>query len=245
MKKETMKIALASAKFINGNIAYNMAQLERYMHRAKQQGAELVCFAEAFLQGFDAYCWQYETDVALAVSVTDETFRRILALTETIGIDLLFGFLERAGEVLYSSCALVSAGKIVHCYRRISKGWKEYTKTDAHYQEGTSVEKFRYRDRDCLIALCGDLWDAPQRFSLGQEILFWPVYLNYSLEEWEQTALAEYTAQAARVGGTVLMVNAITETPDEPAFGGAYCFQNAAVPAQLPVGKEGLLVVEL
>lgn len=240
-----MKIALASAKCINGDIPYNMAQLERYLHRARQQGAELVCFAEAFLQGFDAYCWRYETDCALAVSVTDETFHRILALTERIGIDLLFGFLEREGKNLYSSCALVGSGEIIHCYRRISRGWKEYTKTDAHYREGTSVEKFRYRDRDCLIALCGDVWDAPQRFSLGQEILFWPVYLNYSVEEWEQTTLAEYTEQAARVGGSVLMVNAITEAPDEPAFGGAYWFQNGVVQAQLPMGQEGLLVLEL
>ena len=55
-----MKIALASAKFINNDIAYNLHQMERYARRAKDSGADLICFGETFLQGFDSLCWNYE-----------------------------------------------------------------------------------------------------------------------------------------------------------------------------------------
>ncbi len=240
-----MKIALASAKFINRDIEFNLDQMKRYMLQAKEQGAQLICFAEAFLQGFDAYCWNYETDREMAVSVADEIFSNICSLTKEIGIDLMFGFLECEGDSLYSSCALVSDGELIHLYRRISKGWKEYTKTDAHYKEGASADVFQYDGRKCLIALCGDLWDEPDRFRQGQEILFWPVYVNFTIEEWNSEFLKEYIEQAALAGSAVLMINAITEAPDDEAFGGCYLFENGAACAVLPMGEEGILLVEV
>ena len=240
-----MKIALASARFINRDIEFNLGQMERYMRRAKEQGAELVCFAEAFLQGFDAFDWEYEKDKEMAISVEGTLFRQICDLTKTIEIDLLFGFLECKGDNLYSSCALLSDGELVHLYRRISIGWKEYTKTDTHYKEGASADVFEYRGRKCLIALCGDLWDSPEQFSKGQDILFWPVYVNFGIEEWEGQFLAEYVEQAALADSAVLMVNAITEKPDDEAFGGCYYFKSSAVRASLPMGGEGILLVEV
>lgn len=38
-----MKIALASAKFINNDIAYNLHQMERYARCAKDSGSDLIC----------------------------------------------------------------------------------------------------------------------------------------------------------------------------------------------------------
>lgn len=240
-----MKIALASAKCVNRDIDFNFAQIENYMRLAKEQGADLVCFAEAFLQGFDAFDWKYEIDRNMAISLESDLFRRVCTLTEDIGIDLMLGFLECEGENLYSSCALIGDGKLIHLYRRISKGWKEYTKTDAHYKEGASADVFQYRGKNCLIALCGDLWDDPKQFKKGQEILFWPVYVNFTTEEWEREFLAEYIEQAALAGSAVLMVNAITEAPDDAAFGGCYHFENGIARAALPMGEKGILVVDV
>ena len=167
-----MKIALASARFINNNVHFNLEQIRRYAREAKGAGADLLCFGEAFLQGFDALNWDYVHDREIAVATDSGVFGELRALTEEVGIDLLFGFIERAGEVLYSSCALLEGGKMLHLYRRISKGWKEYEKTGEWYQEGGAPEVFSYRGKQCLITLCGDLWDAPERFRQGQDLLF-------------------------------------------------------------------------
>lgn len=43
-----IKMALAAAQHINRNIPYNLAQLGRFMRRAWQAGAQLVCFGETF-----------------------------------------------------------------------------------------------------------------------------------------------------------------------------------------------------
>lgn len=235
-----MKIALASARFVNRDLNHNLAQMERFMRYARSQGAELVCFGEAFLQGFDAFVWDYSADRPLAVSVGGEVFHQLRRLTLEIGIDLLFGFLESDGERLYSSCALISKGEVHHRYRRITRGWKEFTKTNEHYCEGSTVIPFSYHGLSCVIALCGDLWEEPQRFALGQDVLFWPVYIDYSPEEWQREAREEYALQAASVCSQTLLINSI-----DTAHGGCVFFQHGQVAAELPMGKENLLIVDL
>lgn len=245
-----MKIALASARVRNNDIAFSLAQLRTYMAQAKAQNADLVCFGEAFLQGFDAFSWEYEKDRAIALSVEDELFQQLIRESAEREIDLLFGFLERDGETLYSSCALIGGRRIIHLYRRVSVGWKEYTRTDDRYREGDTVQTFDYRGKKCLIALCGDLWDvtAP-RFGLGQELTFWPLYISYSCEEWygQENERRQYAKKAAEFGGDVLMINSVDDPlpQDSPALGGCYWFSQGQVMAEHPLGSEGMLVVEI
>ena len=245
-----MKVALISAKVRNGDMAFNLAQMRTWMREAKEQGAELVCFGEAFLQGFDAFSWTYEKDRLIACSVQEEVFEALKAETANAGIDVLFGFLERDGETLYSSCALLGQGQLIRLYRRVSVGWKEYTRTDDHYREGESVEAFQYRGRMCVTALCGDLWDvSAPRFQLGQEITFWPLYIDFSREEWygEENERRQYAEKAAEFGGHVLMINSVDDPlPQESAaLGGCYHFCEGVIKAEWPLGQEGMLVTDI
>lgn len=245
-----MKIALSGARVRRNDTVFNLAQMRKYMAQAKAQGAELACFGEAFLQGFDAFSWAYEKDREIAVSVQDPLFLELLAETKEQGVDLLFGFLERDGEALYSSCALMGNGQLIHLYRRVSVGWKEYTITDDHYRKGDRVDVFDYRGKKCLIALCGDLWDvtAP-RFAQGADLLFWPLYINYGKEEWYGTdnERQAYAAQALKACRDVLMINCVDDeaVDDSPALGGCYRFTDGQVAAEQPLGAEGMLVVEV
>ena len=235
-----MKIALASARIVDRKINDNLLQMERWMKEAKANGADLVCFGEAFLQGFNALSWQYEEDRKIALAASSQEFAQIKALTQTIGIDVLFGYNELEEDTIYSSCAVVANGEIIHNYRRISRGWKEYSKTDEHYQEGSCVEVFDYRGRKCVIALCGDLWDYPERFALGQDLLFWPVYVCWTKEEWENGGKLEYAEQAKLCCENTLYINSLC---DGDAFGGAAHFSGGSIQRELPILNEGLLYV--
>lgn len=245
-----MKIALAGARVRNSDIAFNFAQMIDCMEKAREQGAELVCFGEAFLQGFDAFSWQYEKDREIALSVQDDMFLQLLETSERMAIDVLFGFLEREDETLYSSCALIGGGRIHHLYRRVSVGWKEYTMTDHHYCEGSSAKVFDYRGRKCLVALCGDLWDTTALlFKQGQEITFWPLYISFSREEWygEENERQQYADKAGEIGGHVLLINSVDDQLDGeyPALGGCCHYQNGEIKAEWPLGDEGMLLLEL
>ncbi len=126
-----MKIGLAAYAFENGDIAFNLHQIEKAM-AAVSGKADLLCFGETFLQGFDALAWQYERDKDVAVSQDSPVMEQLKALTVQYGVDLLFGYVERDGERIYSSCAVIERGALLHNYRRISRGWKEYDITDGH-----------------------------------------------------------------------------------------------------------------
>ncbi len=236
-----MRIGLVSCRCENRNTAFNMRQIELAMKRSAGQ-ADLLCFGEAFLQGFDALCWDYEADKTVALELASAEFTQLQSWTVQYGISLITGYIERDREKLYSSCAVISDGRIIHNYRRISKEWKEFTKTDGHYCEGADTRPFRLLGRQMTIALCGDLWEFPDRFKTGH-LLIWPVYVNYTVEEWNAGVLDEYAAQAALAASDALMINPIDGDPVN--HGGSFHFRGGHAVAGIPFDREGILYVEI
>lgn len=236
-----MRIGLASYRCENRNIAFNMKQIELAMKRTERK-VDLLCFGEAFLQGFDALCWDYDSDKTIALELSSETISQLRNWTVQYGITLIVGYIEKDEEELYSSCVVISRGEIVHNYRRISKGWKDFSKTDSHYCEGNKTECFQLQKKTVTLALCGDLWEFPERFKTSQ-LLIWPVYVNYSIEEWNNGILDEYAMQAALVANDVLMINPIDNKPLN--HGGAFHFHNGHIIEKIPFDQEGILVVDI
>lgn len=236
-----MKIGLATVEFRNNDINYNLNQILHMMSQAKQAGCQLVCFGETFLQGFDAFNWDYAHDSLVALNRQSDAFQLISKLSYELGIDVALGYLEREDETLYCSYAVMEYGQVIYNYRRISRGWKEFRLTDEHYQEGDQVIAFEYRNRRMVIAICGDLWDFPEKFQLDQAITLWPNYIDYTAEEWRNQKTA-YAAQTAGLPGDVLLIN--SHTPGG-AIGGAFHFRDGQVVAELPPGQPGLLEVSL
>ena len=69
-----------------------------------------------------------------------------------------FGFIEKSGDVFYSSQITIdSAGKVIDVYRRVSPGCKE-SYANEQYCEGTVFHTFMFNGLKIAIGLCGDLW---------------------------------------------------------------------------------------
>jgi len=236
-----MRVALASCFFRNGEIAFNLAQAERFAREAAASGAALVVFGETFLQGFDSLSWDWETDRAVALSQDDPPLRALARLSAETGTDICVGYVERDGESLYSSAALYSGGRLLRNYRRVSPGWREVSRTDGHYREGDDTGASLWRGRLVKLALCGDMWTCPERFA-GCEVLLWPVYVSFTEEEWacEETL---YALRAASAAPDALLVNPLSR--DSVSLGGACHFRAGRVHESLPRGREGLLIVEI
>lgn len=234
-----MNIGLAAYEFRNNDIVFNISQVEKAMS-AVRGSVDLLCFGESFLQGFDSLAWDYEKDKDIAVASNSEEMEQLCGLTLKYGVDLLIGYMEKSDEKIYSSCALIESGKLVHNYRRISKGWKEHI-ADGHYCEGDEVGEINYHGNIFGIALCGDLWDFPEKFKTSG-ILIWPIYVNFEQKDWEQYE-AEYAQQALLSADKTLLVNSVSHAPE--AIGGAFCFEEGRITDRLPYGIEGILTVEV
>ena len=238
-----MKIGLASYKFIDNDIDFNILQIKKALESAKGK-ADIVCFGESFLQGFDSLSWSFESDKNIAISQDSTTMQEICALTVQFGVDLLIGYIERDGEELFSSCAVIEKGKIIHNYRRVSKGWKQYDITDFHYQEGNEIKPFSYHGKDFLLAICGDLWDYPERFKTNC-IVLWSVFCDFEEEHYEDFE-KEYAEQAAKVADDVLMINSLSDGYEVNSVrGGTFHFCCGKIKAQTANAKEDMLFVEL
>ncbi len=234
-----MKFGLVSYECRNKDIPFNLSQMERAMQQM-QGKVDMLCFGEAYLQGLDSLTWDYTVDKNMAMERDSEPIQQICRWTEQYGMALLTGYIERDGEKLYSSCIVIENGQILHNYRRISRGWKVYWKTDEHYQEGSTVEPFNFHGIQITLALCGDLWDYPERFRTDH-LLLWPVSVNFSPEDWEREELDAYARQAALVAEHVLMINPID---DAPTHGGSAYFSGGKVISHLPYDLEDILIVD-
>lgn len=235
-------IALASAETLDGQTARNMSVMLDAMAEAAAHGVDMICFGESFLQGFNALTWRWEQDRMMAESVDGPVVGRLAEASAAMDIALAFGLIERDGEALYSTYLVLEGGRLLCRYRRMSRGWKEFTRTDGHYREGQEAASFLWHDRRLAVALCGDVWDVPDRFRLGEDVLLWPVYCSYTPEEWTGGTTEEYAAQCADLAPTTLMVNSLC--PGDSA-GGCFRFSAGRIAERLAPGEAGLLYCTL
>ena len=243
-----MIIALAAVGFKNGDTAYNKEKILETMGEYSGK-ADLVLFGETFLQGFDSLSWNYEEDLRTAVSADDPVIGEIREAAERNRIAVSFGYVEKEGDVLYSSQMTIGAdGEIVNNFRRVSIGWKE-PEADSHYQEGKEFPLFEYLGRKFTVGLCGDLWyeeNIQKLKEIPADIVLWPVYTDYPYEEWNKTIKLEYAEQVSALGKPVLYVNSVCLEREgyEIARGGAALFENGEIKCETPSGKESVLLVE-
>ena len=249
--RTAMRIALASTLVKNGDTMFNIQTMTAQLEALSGQ-ADLVLFGESVLQGFDSLCWDYETDRCVAMTVSDATICQLRACAKQNKIAVSFGFLERDGEVIYSSQLFIGAdGEIVNVFRRVSIGWKAFRRTDTHYREGRRFERFCYHGKCFATALCGDLWAdgrPEEMYAIGADIVLWPVWCDYPPDDWNSRVKYEYARQAARCGTSVLFVNpfsADADTAPDAATGGSAYFQGGQIRMESPAGNPGILVVEL
>ena len=236
-----MKIGLVQYKFINNDIEFNLSQIERALKETAGR-ADLLCFGEAFLQGFDSLSWNHEKDKSIAVTRDSSEMQTICDWSKAYRVAIAVGYIERDDDSIYSSYAFIEDGKVSHNYRRMSIGWKESGKTDDHYKEGETVETFSFMNHNFEIALCGDLWDVTWDKFITNRIVLWPVYVNFSLDEWPQEEI-EYAQQAEKISERVLMVNSLSDDP--VSHGGTFVFKEGIILSKLQYDVEDILIVGL
>jgi N-carbamoylputrescine amidase len=234
-----MRLGLSAYKFINNDMQFNINQIEKAIKQS--ENIDMLCFGETFLQGFDAFNWNYEHDKDIAINKDSNIMKKLEQLSLDNNVDLAFGYLEKEDDILYSSYAIIINGKLTYNYRRISLGWKEVSLTDYHYKEGNEVVNFNYKGHNIVLALCGDLWEYPEKFK-SNDLLLWPVYVNFSLDEWKEYE-QEYADQALIACNNTLMINSLSD--DSRSYGGAFYFKDGKVHNKTTYDKEDILIIEI
>jgi N-carbamoylputrescine amidase len=240
-----MKIGLVAAQCMDNAVRNNINSIEYYAKSMK--GCDWICFGESFLQGFEGLTWDYAEDLKHAVGVDSSVINDIRQCAKENNIAISFGFIEESEGDLYSSYMTIDRiGDIADLFRRMSTGWKEPV-ASARYKEGEAFHTFELNGLTFATAICGDLWDD-KRLSEMEKItadaVLWPLYVDFSIERWQDLEKQEYAERVKRIASPVLLINSHT-LGDNRANGGCCVFCDGKITAELCMGAPGTLAFEL
>lgn len=109
-----MKLAVLQMQAVPGDTAANLARIERAMHEAGKQGADLLVTPELAVTGYGA------GDVIreLAEKPDGEIATRLHGVSLETGVAVIAGFAERHGDTVYNSAMLVDRRGVLEVYRK-------------------------------------------------------------------------------------------------------------------------------
>ena len=166
-----MIIALASPK-VATSLDDGLARVERLVSEAANQGAQIVCFPEAYLPGlrgqdFDVLSWDRDTEQRTTDAVRDIARRSRTAII--LGMELV----TDAGRQI-AACVIGAGGDVVGYQVKTQLDHSE----DRFYVPGDSRRLFEIDGVTFGIAICHEGWRYPETVrwaaARGAKIVFHP-----------------------------------------------------------------------
>jgi len=240
---------------VTADAAQNLDTIERMAAGAVAAGARLLVLPEAVVTGLinndDA-----AHDLLLALPIPGPATDRLGAFCARHGCWLAFGLLERVHARIYDSAVLLQAdGAVGLVYRRIQPQWHGPQADPAVYCQGTDLPVAQTPFGRAAFLLCGDLFDDDlvARFrDLDVDWLLFAFARDFAdgradQARWDAEEMPEYARRVEMAGAPALMVNYLAGAglEDDHCFGGAFAISaEGQVVARLPLGEEGVLLVE-
>lgn len=146
-----MRIAALQLNAVAGDAATNLHRIEQAADDAARSGAALLVAPELAVTGYgtgDAFAM-------LAEPADGPTARRLAALSQRLGIAIIAGFAERAGDTVYNSAVFVDAKRRPIVYRK-SHLYGPYERQ--HFRPGPpSATVFELGGLKCGMLICYDV----------------------------------------------------------------------------------------
>lgn len=112
-----MKVAAVQMDVKILDRAYNLERILERLDEATLAGAELIVFPECALSG---YCFTSAEEAApVAEEVPGPSTEKILKAVRVLGCTVIVGLLERAGDKIFNSAAVITPDGILGTYRKM------------------------------------------------------------------------------------------------------------------------------
>jgi predicted amidohydrolase len=245
-----MNLGLGVIKSVEFDIRNNMKNIQEAVRSAKENNIEFICFGETVLNGFDGLTWDIEEDLLKnAISQDSSVMNELRALAKENQIAIGLGYYEKYNNCIYDSYIILDeCGEKIINYRRVSETWKEPKAYGGNYREGENFLSFTYKDKTFALTICGDLWFDNYLKEIKKikcDYLLWPLYIDYSLNEWESTAKQEYIDKVIRAEKNTFIINSWNEIVSQANGGAFYIKLDGKIEKKFPMLEEGILKIEL
>ncbi len=253
-----LRIALAQANPVVGDITGNAGLVVEWMGRAAAQGAQVIAFPEMALTGYPV------EDLALRQSFVAASQRAVHDLAARIADHgygdrlVVVGYLDGdADQIVHgrprglpeNAAALLHDGRIVATYAKHHLPNYGVFDEFRYFVPGSTLPVVRYGGVDVAVAICEDLWQdggpVASVASVGAGLL---VVINASpYERAKDESRLELVQRRAREAGCPLAYVNMVGAQDELVFDGDSMVVdgNGTLVARAAQFDEALLVVDL
>ena len=165
------------------DVQENISHADRLVREAAEKGANIILLPELFERQY--FCQERDYDYYSFAKATEENdaVKHFTEVAKELKVVLPISFYEKAGNVLYNSCAVIDAdGKLLGVYR------KTHIPDDHYYQEkfyftpgDTGFKTWKTAYGTIGVGICWDQWfpETARCLALnGAEILFYPTAIG-------------------------------------------------------------------
>ena len=243
-----MKIALASPS-VASSLDDGLEKVKRLQSDAAAQGAEIVCFPEAYLPGLRGQDFEVP---AFGASDEERVIQFASKSSRALKIATILGMERLSGDGRQIVAVVIDADGKVQGYQ--SKNQLDPSE-DQYYVPGSTRQMFEVNGVSFGIAICHEGWRYPEtvRWAAvrGARIVFHPQHTG---NNHEGVRFTEWGAASAPYYEKAMMCRSIENAIYFASVNYALNFQESATSlidpsgkcqAYLPYGKEGVLVEEI
>jgi NAD+ synthase (glutamine-hydrolysing) len=237
------RIALAQVNSTVGDVAGNAAKIVARIAEARAQGAALLATPELALSGYPPEDLLFHRGFRRRV---DESLARIAESAR--GIDVLVGYPEYSGGVLFNAAAWFRDGQRVANYRKQRLPNYQVFDEKRYFTPGDSFATVELGGVRVAPIICEDIWHA--EIAEGARRAGGDVVLAINASPYQQRKQAEresHLAACARANGVPYIYLNLVGGQDELVFDGCSFAVDAAgrVVHRAPAFQESLTTVDV
>jgi len=173
-----MKIALAQLNYHIGNFDYNFSKIKEFVVRAKNEGADLIIFAELAVTGYPPRDFLEFNDFIRKSNFVVDTLAK-----ECVGISVIIGApsvnLNKDGKPLFNSAYFLNEGKIQAIRHKTLLPTYDVFDEYRYFEPNAVFEVIEYKEYKIALTICEDLWND----TVENENNARPLYTTYPMEK--------------------------------------------------------------
>jgi len=240
----SLRVAAVQAPEFRDDMEAALAYVAESVNLARLREVELLCFPEAFLQG---YLTDFESAQRVALELDSPRFQSLLSHIPSEGPDIVLGLIEREGTSIFNSAVIIRGRRVSGHYRK-----QHLLAAEAAFDAGKGMGVFSLGRARFGVNICYDTnFPSTARCvaELGAHLIVCPannMMRRQSAERYKDIHNA-VRAERCRESGLWLLSSDITGERDGCVSWGPTALINpqGEVVAQLPLGQPGMLVADI
>jgi NAD+ synthase (glutamine-hydrolysing) len=167
-----MKIALAQLNYHIGNFSDNVRKIKESIQRAKNQGADLVVFAELAISGYPPRDFlEFDDFIQRCLLAVEEIAAECYGIAAVVGCPVPNPDIK--GKNLLNAALFLEDGQVKHQYYKALLPNYDVFDEYRYFEPGRKFDLVVFKGKKIALTVCEDLWD------LGAD----PLYVVNPLDE--------------------------------------------------------------